>query len=165
MITENNILLINMATKSNLNVVLDIYNSNVNFLKAHLGISEISKDWLKNEWQEMKSNGFTTALIIEKSTKEIIGFCDFKIGETVYLSLLMLENSMKGTGNGMAAYLLLEQYFEKQECRNVRIDVVYSYMGNAMNFWLRQGFSIKENIQLDWCGYKSPAYKMIKIIL
>ncbi len=48
--------------------------------------------------------------------------------------------------------------------KKYRIDVVYNYDHNAVDFWEKQGFIPCEKIKLEWNGYKTNAIKMLKFI-
>ena len=54
--------------------------------------------------------------------------------------------------------------FKSNNVQYIRIDVVYDYEENALEFWKKQGFVPNEKIELEWNGYKSNAIKMHKII-
>lgn len=81
-----------MATKNDIDKVLEIYNSNSDFLEKHLGASRVSKEFIANEMEEMKKIGFRS-FVIKNSEGNTVGICDFKIAEEVYLSLLILNYS------------------------------------------------------------------------
>ena len=42
-----------MATKNDIDKVLEIYNSNSDFLEKHLGASRVSKEFIANEMEEL----------------------------------------------------------------------------------------------------------------
>ena len=143
--------------------VVEIYNSNVSFLMAHMGISNISKEFVSNEINEMKSVGFISS-VIKDNKGEIIGVCDFKIQEEAYLSLLMIHSKFKGNGLGKDIYNHLERVFKSKNVKRVRIDVVYDYEENVLGFWEKQGFVSKEKVELECNGHKYNATKMYKSI-
>ena len=149
--------------QNDIDKIRDIYNSNKNFLVAHMGISSISKEFIYNEINEMKSIGFISSAI-KDNKGEIIGVCDFKIQEEAYLSLLMIDSKLKRNGLGKDIYNQLEKMFKSNNVKRIRIDVVYDYEENALEFWKKQGFVPNEKIELEWNGYKSNAIKMHKII-
>lgn len=154
---------IDMITKNDINKILDIYNSNTSFLESHMGITNVSKEFIADEIEEMKNIGFNS-LVIRNSEGNIVGICDFKIAEEVYLSLLMIDSKQKRNGLGSRIYNQLEHIFKSEGANRVRIDVVYDYEDNVVVFWERQGFIHCEKIQLEWNGYKSNAIKMFKTI-
>lgn len=155
--------IIDKIKQNDINRILDIYNSNKIFLYNHMGISSVSKEFILNEIEEMKKVGFISS-IIKDNKGEIVGLCDFKISDEVYLSLLMIDYRLKGNGLGKTIYNQLENMFKLKNTKRIRIDVVYDYEENVLGFWKKQGFISNENIELEWNGYKSNAIKMYKII-
>ena len=101
---------------------------------------------------------------LKNNEGNIVGICDFKIGDEVYLSLLMIDDKLNGKGLGTIIYNHLEEIFKSKNSKKIRIDVVYDYKENVLSFWEKQGFIPNEKIQLEWNGYKSKAIKMYKII-
>ena len=155
--------IIDTIDQNDITKILDIYNSNRTFLENHMGISKVSSDFIINEIEEMKNIGFSS-LVIKNNEGNIIGICDFKIGDEVYLSLLMINAKLKGNGLGRVIYNQLEKLFKTKNSKRIRIDVVYNYKENVLGFWEKQGFVPSEEIQLEWNGYKSKAIKMYKNI-
>lgn len=155
--------IIDKVDPNDINGILDIYNSNKTFLCNHMGTSSVSKEFILNEIEEMKRVGFNSS-IIKDNKGEIIGLCDFKISDEVYLSLLMIDYKLKGNGLGKTIYNQLERMFKSKNAKRIRIDVVYDYEENVLEFWRKQGFISNEKIELEWNGYKSNAIKMYKII-
>lgn len=151
-----------MATKNDIDKILEIYNSNPDFLEKHLGTARVSKKFIANEMQEMKKIGFRS-FVIKNSEGNTVGICDFKIAEEVYLSLLMIDAKQKRNGLGSRIYSQLEQLFQSEGADRIRIDVVY-YEDNVVAFWKKQGFIPCEKIRLEWNGHQSNAIKMIKTI-
>lgn len=155
--------IIDTVDQNDISKIIDIYNSNKTFLENHVGISKVSKDFIVNEIEEMNNIGFSS-LVIKNNEGNIVGICDFKIGDEVYLSLLMIDANLKGNGLGRIIYNQLEKIFKTKNSKRIRIDVVYDYEENALGFWEKQGFVSSEEIQLEWNGYKSKAIKMYKNI-
>lgn len=155
--------IIDTVDQNDISKIIDIYNSNKTFLENHVGISKVSKDFIVNEIEEMNNIGFSS-LVIKNNEGNIVGICDFKIGDEVYLSLLMINAKLKGNGLGRVIYNQLEKLFKTKNSKRIRIDVVYDYEENALGFWEKQGFVSSEEIQLEWNGYKSKAIKMYKNI-
>ena len=155
--------IIDTVDQNDISKIIDIYNSNKTFLENHVGISKVSKDFIVNEIEEMNNIGFSS-LVIKNNEGNIVGICDFKIGDEVYLSLLMINAKLKGNGLGRVIYNQLEKLFKTKNSKRIRIDVVYDYEENALGFWEKQGFVPSEEIQLEWNGYKSKAIKMYKNI-
>ena len=144
-------------------LVVKMYNSNKTFLQKHMGISAVTNDFILKEVEEMKNHGFNS-LTIKNNRGEIVGVCDFKIEDEVYLSLLMIDAKLKGNGIGGRVYNQLEKIFKSKKASSVRIDVVYDYEENVLKFWEKQGFVANEKINLYWNGYKLNAIKMCKSI-
>ncbi len=100
--------------------------------------------------QQGKGLGSIVYNQLEKLFKDcmsnIIGICDFKISEEVYLSLLMIDANQQGKGLGSIVYNQLEKLFKENHSNKVRIDVVYNYDHNAVDFWEKQGFIPCEKI-------------------
>ncbi|MGL5764725.1 MAG: hypothetical protein ACRCX8_03695 [Sarcina sp.] len=69
--------------KNDINDVVEIYNSNVDFLENHLGVKSISKEFIVNEVKEMQSVGFESK-VIKDNKGNVIGLCDFKLDEECY---------------------------------------------------------------------------------
>lgn len=155
--------IIDTVDQNDISKIIDIYNSNKTFLENHVGISKVSKDFIVNEIEEMNNIGFSS-LVIKSNEGNIVGMCDFKIGDEVYLSLLIIDAKLKGNGLGRVIYNQLEKIFKTKNSKRIRIDVVYDYEENVLGFWEKQGFVPSEEIQLEWNGYKSKAIKMYKNI-
>lgn len=150
-----------IATFDDVDDLVKIYNSNPTFLENHLGASKISRELILDELDEMKEMGFVSELLIHKETGNILGFCDYKPGDCIYLSLLMLDGKLKGKGAGREIYQYMEERFRCQKAGSVRIDVVDDYEGHVLGFWEKQGFVSRKEITLEWHGKKSRA-KMMK---
>ncbi len=153
--------IIDKVDLNDINGVLDIYNSNQPFLCNHMGVSSVSKEFILHEIKEMKNIGYTSS-VIKDNTGEIVGLCDYKISDEVYLSLFMIDSKLKGNGFGKTIYNQLEKMFKSKNAKRIRIDVVYDYDENVLGFWEKQGFVTSEKIELEWNGYKSNAIKMYK---
>lgn len=165
MIIENQRYTIELIGEQDLESVIEIYNSNEHFLINHTGLKRVSRQWLEEEYQNMKSMDFTTCKVTDKASKKIIAICDFKVQETVYLSLLMLSYKLKSRGIGKEIYDLLEAYFIKQKAHSIRIDVVYDYPDNVLGFWENIEFVKQDEIELSWNNLISKAYVMSKVVL
>lgn len=165
MIIENQEYIIEPIREQDIESVIEIYNSNEHFLVNHTGLKRVSRQWLEEEYQNMKSMDFTTCKVIDKASKKIIAICDFKVQEAVYLSLLMLDHKLKSRGIGKDIYDLLEAYFIKQKAHSIRIDVVYDYPNNVLGFWEKLGFVKQDEIELSWNNLISKAYVMSKVVL
>ncbi len=153
---------IDYIRKEDIEDIVEIYNSNTKFLEEHLGKEKVDKEFIINEIKEMKSMKFNTFKIINDDL--IVGICDIKFEKEAYLSLLMLDNKFRGNGFGKEAFYKIEKMVKDYGCRSIRIDVVYGYDKYVTNFWINNGFTIKELIQLQWKEKNLDAYIMKKII-
>ncbi len=150
--------------EEDLDRIVEIYNSNEKFLTNHIGLSKIDKDWVENELLETKRAGFISHKIIDLESSSLIGFIDFKIGNEIYLSLLMLGREYSGRGIGRVVYKL----FEKNICTNsntIRIDVVSDYNNYILKFWEKLGFAYDDNIKIKWNNKVLDALLMRKELM
>lgn len=138
-----------------------LYNSNPGFLKAHLGLIAVSEAFVRAELVEMKEAGFVSLLIFGKGG-ELMGLCDYRPGEEVYLSLLLLDGSQKGRGLGREIYHRLEARFRGLGALTVRIDVATDYPESPLGFWEKQSFALRGPITLNWGGKSFRALTMEK---
>lgn len=152
------------ATEADINAIVRVYNSNVEFLVNHLGVEAVDDKFICNEMQEMKMLKFLSCAIIDLSTNMIIGVLDYKPDNTVYLSLMMLDSEQQKCGVGMAVYNQFEKNMRQLGKGSIRIDVVNDYIGNAVEFWKKQGFISKDEIELNWGEKQSTAIVMIKVL-
>lgn len=118
---------------------------------------EVSESFILNEIYEMKNVGFTSVIITNNQSGSVVGLCDYRLGDCVYLSLLMINGRLAGRGIGGKIYKYLESEFINQKAGSVRIDVVDDYEGNTIGFWEKQGFISQEKVILEWHGKKSNA--------
>ena len=107
--------------------------------------------------------GFESLFIIDDKNEKI-GFCDIKIGEETYLSLLMLDKKTHGMGYGKEILQQIERMLIERNAQRVRIDVVNDYKDNVVSFWIKHGYMEMETIKLEWNGYHSTAVKMYKFL-
>ncbi len=164
MMIETERFLLSTIEEIDMEDAIEIYNSNTEFLKKHLHRNEITKEWLKEELEEMKRAGFTTYKIMDKTADQTIGFLDIKIAEESYLSLLMIHNDYKHKGYGKEIYLQLEEYIIKYGGKSIRIDVATGYDKKVESFWERNGFKNIGDVELNWNGNRLPAITMKKIL-
>ena len=80
------------------------------------------------------------------------------------INVITKDNTYQKNVLGKTIYNQLEKMFKSNNVQSIRIDVVYDYEENALEFWKKQGFVPNEKIELEWNGYKSNAIKMHKII-
>jgi len=112
----------------------------------------------------MKKIGFGSTKIVDDFSGEIIGLCDFKLEDTVYLSLFMIDGKLQSKGLCGEIYRAFEQMFKRENAHFVRIDVVDNYSGNSLAFWKKQGFESQGRTELVWKGKLSEALIMKKTI-
>ncbi|SBW01479.1 conserved hypothetical protein [uncultured Eubacteriales bacterium] len=143
----------------------ELYNSNLDFLKSHLGTDRVTADFIQKELNEMAGAGFQSCVLTDSKSGQIIALCDYRLGEETYLSLLMLDGGRKGKGLGRRAYGYLEEIFRRDGARRVRIDVVDGYAGNVVGFWEKQGFLFQEYLVLNWDGHPMRARVMKKELM
>lgn len=160
MVLKTEKFIISEMTVDDINGILEVYNSNQNFLLSHINKKSISIDWLIEEQQEMKEANFKTLVV--KEDNSIIGFIDVCIEEESYLSLMIIHNEYRGRGYGKEIYHALEQYLEKMNSKRIRIDVVYNYNEKVLQFWGNRGFKETEKIKLQWTDITLDAIVMKK---
>ncbi len=149
---------------NNIERVLDIYNSNREFLLHHLGKESVDKIFIKNEMKEMKEHGFNSNLISYNGN--VIGVIDYGIQDDgcIYLSLLMLSSSVQKKKLGTTVYKAFEGRMIDEGAKFIRIDVVNDYEPNVIQFWEKMGFvGIKEDV-LTWGNKTSKVLVMTKTI-
>lgn len=112
----------------------------------------------------MKEAGFVSCVVIDLFMQKIEGLIEFRPGEEVYLSLLMLDKEDCGRGEGRELYELFEEGLIKDGCSSIRIDVVDDYEDNVIGFWQKRGFVEGEHIELSWGAKKSRAVVMRKAL-
>lgn len=77
---------INKVKKESFSQIAEVYNSNPEFLRHHIGLEQIDVDWVSNEWDEMEKVGFACCKIVENQMGNVAGLIDFKLSEQTYLS-------------------------------------------------------------------------------
>ncbi|MBO4457053.1 MAG: GNAT family N-acetyltransferase [Butyrivibrio sp.] len=147
---------------TDIEVVVNIYNSNREFLIHHLGKEKVSEGFISCEMQEMEEHGFCSDLIIEDGRG--IGIVDYMLQDDgyVYLSMLMLDSSVQKFGKGTAVYKLFEEKMISAGALKIRIDVVDDYEPNVIPFWEKQGFVAKRSDALTWGDKTSSVVVMEK---
>jgi GNAT superfamily N-acetyltransferase len=162
MIFETEGFYIDLVVNEDINDVVEVYNSNRNFLQNHVGTDKVVKEWILDEIESMRKIDFYSCKVVEKSSGKLIGIIDFKIGEETYLSILMLHKDYKNKGIGKYVYQGLEEYAKSEKSKCMRIDVVTNYDDAVLDFWTRNGFVKFKNIELNWTGKILPAVIMKK---
>lgn len=156
--------IIDLTLEEDIEEILSIYNSNVQFLLSHMDRDMVTIDWLLKEFKEMKKIGFNSFKVVEKNTNRIIGIIDYRTDKGTYLSLLMIHNDFKNMGIGKLIYKAFEEYCITMKSSSIRIDVVNGYDSMVYDFWKKNGFSRVEEIELNWTGKVLPAVVMKKSI-
>jgi GNAT superfamily N-acetyltransferase len=160
MIFETEIFHIDIAESTDLNDIVEVYSSNKSFLRNHMNADKVTYGWMLQELESMKAAGFCSCKVVEKSSGKLIGIIDFKIGEEIYLSLLMVHNDYKNKGFGKLIYKALEEYAKSKDSNCMRIDVVTGYDDKVLDFWVGNGFVKYKDIELNWTGKVLPAVIM-----
>lgn len=150
------------ATEEDFLGILEVYNSNQDFLLSHMGRSGVSAEWLEKEQKEMKEMKFKTLIVKENTNENLIGFIDIRPIEECYLSLLMVHKLYRGKGYGKEIYEKLENYLLNQHSKTIRIDVVYDNNKEILGFWENRGFKKIEKIQFKWSNTLLDAVVMKK---
>lgn len=133
--------------------ILEIYNSNKDFLTKHLHKEKITYDWIFEDFKFMKEVGFYSCKIIDKNTGKIVGLIEFNGKKNTYLSLLMIHNDYKSNGIGNIIYQGFERYALSRQKDRIDIDIVDNYSGMVYDFWVNKGFIRGSNTNLKR-GYR-----------
>ncbi|MBY0755069.1 GNAT family N-acetyltransferase [Clostridium sardiniense] len=149
-------------TKDDIEIVVEIYNSNTKFLKEHLDKEEVDKEFIVKELKEMKKMNFDSFKILYNNN--VIGICDVRFDSETYLSLLMIDNKLRNNGFGSNVFYEIEKMAKEFNSKSIRIDVVYGYDSNVTEFWIDKGFVIKEKVKFNWDKKSLDAYIMLKYI-
>lgn len=88
---------------------MEVYNSNPDFLRAHLGAESVAEPFLLEELAQMRALGFCPCVIEDGESGELQGVLDYRPGGEVYLSLLMLRAERHRSGAGRAVYTGFEE--------------------------------------------------------
>ena len=150
------------AEQTDIDQIVDIYNSNSSFLLNHIGKSQIDALFIQNEFTTMRQMGFRSCVILQQENDSVVGVIDYKPGDCVYLSLLMLNSEFQGNGNGRICYQLFEKCMLQSGTQKIRIDVVNDYPGNVVPFWEKQNFMVDSFTKLIWGEKCSDAVVMTK---
>lgn len=145
--------------------IVEIYNSNPQFLLHHLGTERIDEAFVIKEIANMREMYFTSSVIIDIESGSICGVLDYKSREEVYLSLMMLKADMQGQGLGSDIYAYFEEMMLQEGQKCIRIDVINDYDNNLITFWKKYGFLECGNTVLEWGNKKSNAVIMKKDLL
>ncbi|MHA7966089.1 GNAT family N-acetyltransferase [Paenibacillus sp. CAU 1782] len=152
-----------LTEKHDVEKIAGIYNSNPAFLQSHMSRTSVKAEWVGNELEEMKEQGFASCKAVDTATGRIIGIIDIKWDQAeTYLSLLMLHSDFRGQGLGADMYWQVERHALAQNCHCIRIDVVIKDNDKTLEFWKRLDFVPAENLELNWTGTPLPAVCMRK---
>ncbi|MFV0341617.1 MAG: GNAT family N-acetyltransferase [Anaerocolumna sp.] len=144
--------------------IVDLYNTNIEFLEKHQGIKQISREWFEFETTSMKELNYITCKIIDSVSGKILGIFDYLPDTETYLSIIIFHKDCKGRGIGSE---FLEEFFiylKSIESLSLRVDVVTGYNDQVLNFWTKHGFQIYDHIQLNWNDTILPAVSMRKYL-
>lgn len=155
---------VELVENMDVNEVVEVYNSNKDFLVSHMDMDRVTDEWILQELESMKNIGFHSYKIVDISTRKIIGVIDFKMGEETYLSLLIVHNDYKNKGLGKLIFKAFEEYVISQKSKSIKIDVVTNYDTSVLDFWINNGFIKLNTIELNWTGKILPAITMKKIL-
>lgn len=136
------------AVTDDAELIASIYRSNPEFSKFQLGTNWVSTDFVIGDMVEMWRAGFRSVLIRE-GEGTLVGFCDYKQGETVYLSLLVVDGSLQHQGMGTEIYQFLEREFRKEKAGAVMVDVPIRGDNETVRFWKKQGFISLETVIME----------------
>lgn len=150
------------STEDDIDRIVEIYNSNEEFLINHLGTNKIDSAFIRENMDLMSSVGFFTDVIIDTNTGVIVGVADYKPDDTVYLSLFMIDSAYQGKGTGGRIFKAFEKELADQGKTDIRLDVVDNYIGNPVGFWEKQGFKVSKKTVMSWGNKKLDALVMTK---
>lgn len=150
--------------KKDIKAIVEIYNSNDQFLFYHLGVKSVDETFMIQEISTMKKLGFRPSVIVNQQNSKIQGILDYKLEQEVYLSLIMLAKNLQGNGTGSSLYSCFESKMIQDKRDSIRIDVVNDYQKNLVAFWKKHGFKEVEEIVLSWGNKKSKAVVMRKYL-
>lgn len=149
---------------ADIEAITTLFNSNPSFLRSHLDLDVVTSEWVIAQQAQMHGMNFVTAKMVERVSGDIVGYCEYRLGETAYLSLFVMDGLVQGKLFGTAAYELLERYLIENGSEAARIDVVHGYDGNAVSFWQKCGYAAMQDITMYW-GHKAlNAHVMVKLL-
>lgn len=96
-----------LAAEADTDAVLDIYNSNPDFLLHHLDLERVDAAFLRQEQKEMRKRAFLPVSSLGRRTGLPVGVLDYRPGDCAYLSLLMLHRDYRGVGLGPGVLCVL----------------------------------------------------------
>lgn len=156
---------VDFVKEEDLPEVVAVYNSNREFLLAHMDQEIVTEEWAKEEFRAMDEIGFNSCKIMENSSGKIIGVMDFRLGKETYLSLMMLHKDYRGNGLGNLIFQAFEEYVKAHNSKAIRIDVVTNYDSSVLDFWVKKGFVAGDVVGLNWTGKLLPALTLRKNLI
>lgn len=121
-----------------------------------------AEDFIRNEAAEMEKLGFCSGVV--EDAGGLAGVLDYRPGQEVYLSLLMLRADRQGRGAGARVYRSFGERMRREGARSIRIDVVDDYAGSPLPFWENLGFQQEGRAELVWGEKRSAAAVLRKRI-
>ena len=148
--------------EKDIDMALNIYNSNSDFLYHHLGRDNVDESFLVGERKEMSTHGFMSNFVIMNA--QPVGIIDYMQNKEgyVYLSLLMLSMEYQNKGFGKVIYRNFEGEVRGNGATKIRIDVVDDYENNVIPFWEKMGFHKIRKDELTWGDKTSSVTVMEK---
>ena len=70
--------------EKDIKVIVDIYNSNYQFLFHHLGVKSVDETFMIQELSTMRKLGFRPSVIVNQQNSKIQGILDYKLEQEVY---------------------------------------------------------------------------------
>lgn len=162
MLFQSNNFRVELVEAKDLNGIVEVYNSNENFLISHMDKKEVTSKWMIEELKSMKEIGFLCCKIVDMNSQKIVGVIDFKVDKETYLSLLMIHNNYKNKGLGRSIYKGLEEYVLPLKSNCIKIDVVTDYDDSVIEFWIKNRFVKFKDTILNWTGKDLNAIVMKK---
>ncbi|MDP9729004.1 GNAT family N-acetyltransferase [Alicyclobacillus tolerans] len=150
---------------SDVDNVVEVYNSNMIFLEKHTKNYPVTFEWVTEELKSMRNAGFCSCKVVDKRTGKMVGIIDYKIEQESYLSLLIVHQDYQNMGYGEQIYRAFEDYAKSRKSQCIRLDVANGYSDKVINFWIANGFEKLEDIKLNWAGVTLSAVIMKKYIL
>ncbi|MEG1687042.1 MAG: GNAT family N-acetyltransferase [Angelakisella sp.] len=163
-LAESRIFSLEQAADEDVDTITALFNSNPEFLHGHLGLDAINYAWIIAQQTQMREQHFVTAKLVERASGKVVGYCEYRHGETAYLSMFLMEGGIQGRLLGTAAYEMLEHYLFDNGSKAARIDVVFGYEGDTVSFWQKRGFSTMQDIKINWGRKILDAHVMVKLL-
>lgn len=132
-------------SKSLIDVIVEITNSNQNYNLIENGELSRSKEQLLKEYFESANQSDTYFIKLDDTYIGLIDFLELNPRDGFpWLGLLMIHADYQGFGFGTNAFLLFEQELLKKNIHALRLGVLINNH-QAKSFWKSQGFNYVEN--------------------